>query len=151
VARLSHWATDGLRPDLVVVLDVDPVVGLARAGDSPDRIEAESLAFHRRVRDGFLQLAEKDPERYLVVAADQTPEQVLAAVQARLLTVVRPMPVPVQRLRPSPVPSRSGPRRERLRGPGRSGAGRRAAQGGRRRRGSGGRRRGRQSQRRAGG
>jgi dTMP kinase len=88
VARLSHWATDGLLPDLVVVLDVDPVVGLARAGDSPDRIEAESLDFHRRVRDGFLQLAEKDPERYLVVPADQAPELVLAAVQARLLTVV---------------------------------------------------------------
>jgi dTMP kinase len=88
VARLSHWATDGLLPDLVVVLDVDPVVGLARAGDSPDRIEGESLDFHRRVRDGFLQLAEKDPERYLVVPADQAPELVLAAVQARLLTVV---------------------------------------------------------------
>ena len=95
VARLSHWATDGLRPDLVVVLDVDPVVGLARAGDSPDRIEAESLAFHRRVRDGFLQLAEKDPERYLVVPADQPPQQVLAAVQARLLTVVPTAPARV--------------------------------------------------------
>ena len=95
VARLSHWATDGLRPDLVVVLDVDPVVGLARAGDSPDRIEAESLAFHRRVRDEFLHLAEKDPERYLVVPADQPAEQVLAAVQARLRTVVPPVPAPV--------------------------------------------------------
>ena len=94
VARLSHWATDGLRPDLVVLLDVDPVVGLARAGDSPDRIEAESLAFHRRVRDGFLQLAEKDPERYLVVPADQPAELVLAALQARLLSVVPPVPGP---------------------------------------------------------
>jgi dTMP kinase len=84
VKRLSQWATDGLRPDLVVLLDVDPVVGLQRAGDTPDRIEAESLAFHRRVRDGFLHLAEDDPERYLVVRADQAPEQVLAQVQARL-------------------------------------------------------------------
>jgi dTMP kinase len=94
VARLSHWATDGLRPDLVVVLDVDPAVGLARAGDTPDRIEGESLAFHRRVREGFLELAEKDPESYLVVAADQPPEAVLAAVQARVLALVPPAPAP---------------------------------------------------------
>ncbi len=68
VARLSQWATEGLRPDLVVLLDVDPVVGLSRAGDAPDRIEAESLDFHRRVRQGFLDLAGADPDRYLVVA-----------------------------------------------------------------------------------
>ncbi len=84
VRRLSQWATDGLRPDLVVLLDVDPVVGLQRAGDVPDRIEAESLDFHRRVRAGFLHLAEDDPERYVVVDADQPPEQVLAQVQERL-------------------------------------------------------------------
>jgi dTMP kinase len=84
VRRLSQWATGGLRPDLVVLLDVDPVVGLARAGGVPDRIESESLEFHRRVRDGFLQLAEDDPERYLVVSAEQPPEAVLREVQARL-------------------------------------------------------------------
>jgi dTMP kinase len=84
VRRLSQWATGGLRPDLVVLLDVDPVVGLARAGGVPDRIESESLEFHRRVRDGFLQLAEDDPERYLVVSAEQPPEAVLSEVQARL-------------------------------------------------------------------
>lgn len=84
VKRLSQWATDGLRPDVVVLLDVDPVVGLARAGDVPDRIEAESLDFHRRVREGFLHLAEDDMERYVVVAADQRPEQVFAQVQAGL-------------------------------------------------------------------
>ena len=84
VRRLSQWATGGLRPDLVVLLDVDPVVGLARAGDAPDRIEAESLEFHRRVREGFLHLAGDDPDRYLVVSAEQTPEAVLAQVQARL-------------------------------------------------------------------
>ncbi|MCW2678747.1 MAG: dTMP kinase [Frankiales bacterium] len=84
VKRLSQWATDDLRPDLVVLLDVDPVVGLQRAGDAPDRIEAESLDFHRRVRDGFLHLAEDDPERYVVVAADQAREQVFAQVRARL-------------------------------------------------------------------
>jgi dTMP kinase len=97
VRRLSQWATGDLRPDLVVLLDVDPVVGLQRAGDAPDRIEAESLDFHRRVRASFLHLAEDDPERYLVVAADQSPEAVLAAVRARLepcLPVPAKVPVP---------------------------------------------------------
>ncbi len=100
VARISHWATDGLRPDLVVLLDVDPVLGLARAGGTPDRIESESLAFHRRVREGFLVLADDDPERYVVVAAEQDPERVLAAVQERLGTVVHAPARPVARTAP---------------------------------------------------
>jgi len=88
VARLSRWATEGLKPDLVVLLDVDPVLGLRRAGDSPDRIEAESLDFHRRVREGFLELAGQDHHRYLVVAADAPVEQVHEAVRARLQALV---------------------------------------------------------------
>jgi len=93
VATLSRWATQGLRPDLTVLLDVDPVVGLARAGGRPDRIEAESLAFHRAVRAGFLALAAAGPDRYLVVSAELPAEQVHAAVIARLaeLLPVRPL------------------------------------------------------------
>ena len=88
VARLSRWATEGLQPDLVVLLDVDPVLGLRRAGDSPDRIEAESLEFHRRVREGFLELAGQDAGRYLVVPADAPVEQVHEAVRTRLAALV---------------------------------------------------------------
>jgi len=88
VARLSAWATGGLRPDLVVLLDVDPVVGLARAGDEPDRMEAESLGFHRRVRAGFLELAGDAPDRYVVVAADQAPEAVQREVRERIEAMV---------------------------------------------------------------
>ena len=84
VARLSRWATEGLRPDDVVLLDVDPVVGLRRAGDTPDRMEAESLEFHRRVREGFLELAGQDPDRYVVVPADQSAEQVHEVVRRHL-------------------------------------------------------------------
>jgi len=88
VERLSRWATEGLRPDLVVLLDVDPVVGLRRAGDAPDRIEGESLAFHRRVREGFLELAGQDPTRYLVVPADAPAEVVADTVRERLGAVL---------------------------------------------------------------
>jgi dTMP kinase len=84
VARLSRWATEGLRPDQVVLLDIDPAVGLRRAGDAPDRMEAESLEFHRRVREGFLERAGQDPDRYLVVSAEQTQEQMHEVVRRHL-------------------------------------------------------------------
>ncbi|MCW2607321.1 MAG: tmk [Frankiales bacterium] len=86
VEELSEFATEGLRPDLVLLLDVDPAVGLARARQTgePDRLEAESLAFHRRVRQGFLDLARRDPGRYLVVPADDDPRVVQQALRERV-------------------------------------------------------------------
>jgi dTMP kinase len=69
VARVNAWATDGLLPDLTVLLDLDPVDGLRRAGATPDRLESEPLAFHQRVRAQFRALAAADPARYLVVDA----------------------------------------------------------------------------------
>jgi dTMP kinase len=73
-----------LRPDLTLLLDVDPVVGLGRITGSPDRIEQESLAFHQRVRQGFLDLAAADPDRYLVVPATDPPDVVHAVVRTRI-------------------------------------------------------------------
>ena len=93
VRRLSAWATTGVRPDLVVLLDVEPEVGLARARRraAPDRMEAESIAFHGRVRQGFLDLAAAAPERYLVVPAEQPAATVTELVRQRLaLLVSRP-------------------------------------------------------------
>ena len=87
VARLSHWATSGLVPDLTLLLDIDPAIGLARATGSPDRIEQESLAFHRAVRQGFLDLAAAEPDRYLVVSAELPPDAVHTAVVERVLAV----------------------------------------------------------------
>ncbi len=85
VALLNHWATAGLRPDLTVLLDVTPEVGLARAEDG-NRMEAEPLDFHAKVRAGLLDLAAADPGRYLVVdaagASDAIASQVLTAVEA---------------------------------------------------------------------
>jgi dTMP kinase len=69
VARVNAWATDGLLPDLTVLLDLDPVDGLHRAGATPDRLESEPVAFHERVRTQFLALAAAEPARYLVVDA----------------------------------------------------------------------------------
>jgi dTMP kinase len=79
VKQLSTWATEGLVPDLTILLDLDPEVGLARAGD-PDRLEAEPLEFHRRVRQLFLDLAVAEPARYLVVDGAASPADVFAEV-----------------------------------------------------------------------
>lgn len=84
VERLSRWATDGLVPDLTVVLDVPPAVGLRRAGSEPDRLEAEPEDFHERVRRAFLALAGTAPERYLVVDATADPEAVAVQIRDRL-------------------------------------------------------------------
>ena len=57
VGWLSHWATDGLTPDLTILLDLPPQPGLGRRARSADRLEAEPSEFHERVRAGFLDLA----------------------------------------------------------------------------------------------
>jgi dTMP kinase len=88
VAELSEWATEGLRPDVTLLLDIDPAVGLARATGAPDRIEQESLEFHQAVRQGFLDLAAHEPDRYLVVSAEQSPDAVHHAVRTRVLPLV---------------------------------------------------------------
>lgn len=69
IARLSWWATEDLRPDLTVLLDVPPATGHARRDGTADRLEQEADHFHARVREHFLQLAEAEAHRYLVVDA----------------------------------------------------------------------------------
>lgn len=90
VSWLSAWATGGLRPDLVVLLDVDPAVGLARiaARGGADRLEGESLSFHERVRYAFLDLAAADPRRYLILDATQSTEDIAEAVVERVRTML---------------------------------------------------------------
>ncbi|MBO0892356.1 MAG: dTMP kinase [Acidothermales bacterium] len=84
IHRLSVWATGALVPDLTVVLDVPPAVAAYRRTDAPDRLEQESLEFHERVRRAFLDLAAREPERYLVLDATEPPDAVAAEVRARL-------------------------------------------------------------------
>ena len=84
VARINRWATDGLVPDLTVLLDVDPASARERFTEALDRLESEPEDFHSRVRSGFLALAAADPVRYLVVNAAQTPAAVTTAIRHRL-------------------------------------------------------------------
>lgn len=66
LAAIAGWATRGLRPDLTVLLDVDPGLGVGRVPDK-DRLEAAGHEFHGRVRQAFRELAAADPQRYLVL------------------------------------------------------------------------------------
>ncbi|MEU5321408.1 dTMP kinase [Streptomyces sp. NPDC021056] len=84
VARINRWATDGLVPNLTVLLDVSPEIARERFTEAPDRLESEPAEFHARVRSGFLTLAAADPGRYLVVDAGQEPEAVTTVVRHRL-------------------------------------------------------------------
>lgn len=65
VEQVARWATSNLRADLTVVLDVDPSHAVHRI-EEKDRLEGAGEDFHERVRQGFLRLAERDPQRYFV-------------------------------------------------------------------------------------
>jgi dTMP kinase len=83
VARISRWATESLFPTLTIIIDQPAEVGLARL-KSRDRLEAEPLVFHERVRNEFLQIASMDPERYLIVDGTQSIEDIHEEIIARV-------------------------------------------------------------------
>ena len=85
--RLNDYATDGLWPDITFLLDLPAEVGLGRAQarnyregltQSEGRFEAEALAFHQRIREGFLIRAARWPERFRILDATSTPEAIVA-------------------------------------------------------------------------
>lgn len=87
VATLHHIATHGIWPELTIVLDMPIEAGLARVGQvrKHDRIELEAVAFHERVRQAFLALADQESQRVKVVDASQS----IGAVAANIQTYVR--------------------------------------------------------------
>jgi dTMP kinase len=87
VQDVNAWATDGLLPDLTVLLDVDPAEGRSRrtaGAAAEDRLESEPDGFHAGIRAAFLELARRAPERYLVLGASGTPEELHRSVLAAL-------------------------------------------------------------------
>jgi len=89
VLSLNVWATQGLFPDLVILLHIDPDKGLARVPHVPDRIEAEDEGFHAKVADAFLRIAEDHPERFVVVQADDPPDVVHGRVREALVKFLK--------------------------------------------------------------
>jgi dTMP kinase len=78
------WGTQGLFPDLVILLHLEPERGLLRSTDPPDRMELEGQDFHAKVADAYLKIAEEHPERIVVVDADKPTADVFDAVRAAL-------------------------------------------------------------------
>jgi len=87
VRELSEVATDGLTPDLTLLLRIDPAFGLDRA-QSDDRFEAEGVRFQQRVAEAYEDIARREPSRVIPIDATGSPEEVhkliMAAVDARL-------------------------------------------------------------------
>jgi dTMP kinase len=81
--QLNCLASFGLVPDITFLLDLDPVIGLSRQTKN-DRLDLESLEFHTKVRDGFLLEAEKQPNRWVVLDATQSKEEVFHAALSRI-------------------------------------------------------------------
>jgi dTMP kinase len=86
VARISRWATESLTPTLTVIMDLSAEIGLGRL-QSTDRLESEPLAFHERVRQEYLNLAYQDPERFLIVDASLSIEQIHQVITERVSVI----------------------------------------------------------------
>jgi dTMP kinase len=84
---ITAFATGGLKPDLTLYLDIAPEKGLERrqtGGGEWNRLDAEALEFHQRVREGYLKLIEQEPERWVVVDADGSVEEVQEEIREQV-------------------------------------------------------------------
>lgn len=89
IQSLNTWATEGLVPDLTVLLDLDPTVGKSRiTSDLYDRLEAETRGFHMAVRGAYLTLADAEPERFLVLDATRSIEYLAASIRSRVTSLL---------------------------------------------------------------
>ena len=84
VLSLNVWATQGLFPDMVILLHIEPERGLARSDEPLDRMEQEGQQFLAKVADAYLKIAEEHPERFVVVDADREPAAVFDSVREAL-------------------------------------------------------------------
>ena len=91
IRDLSLWATEGLKPHVTILLDLDPAVSrdrLAAENKRFDRLESEALDFHRHVRESYLDIARAEPERFLVVDATLPREEIRDRIFERLGTLL---------------------------------------------------------------
>ena len=89
VKTINEGATGGLAPSLTILLDVPVDVGLTRKGNKkPDRFEKEDIAFHRKVRAGYLKMAAAEPRRWLVIDACQDKEKIAQIIWERVRQLI---------------------------------------------------------------
>lgn len=88
ILGINRWFIGELWPDLTILLDIDPEVSLKRLERARDRLEKETLEFHKRVREGFLKVREIFPERIVAVDASRSPEEVFDRISAYIRTML---------------------------------------------------------------
>lgn len=88
VKATNNTATQGLKPDLTILLDMPVEEGLGRKKGGKDRFEQEALAFHRKVRGGYLKLASEEPERWLIVDGAQPKEKIADIIWQRVSQLI---------------------------------------------------------------
>jgi dTMP kinase len=91
--RLLNFTTGGLKPDLTILLDVNAEEGLKRrqsSGGEWNRLDAYAISFHRRVREGYWELAKAEPERWHIVDSSQSPEMVQSDLRRLVLEKLKP-------------------------------------------------------------
>lgn len=91
VRQISLWAVENLLPQLTVLLDLDATTARKRrdrTGEEPDRLEREKVEFFEATRMAYLALAADEPDRFLVIDAGQTVEQMQAQIRARVNTLL---------------------------------------------------------------
>lgn len=79
IAAMNEIACGDIFPDVTIILDIDSQIGLSRArlrGDGEDRFEAKGIAYHEKVRAGFLEIAANSPSRCVVINANRTPDEI---------------------------------------------------------------------------
>ena len=89
IRKVNSLATGTLKPDLTVLLDISPEAGFARkTGQEPDRFDKEDRVFHRRVRAGYLKLAEEEPRRWQVIDAALPKEKIKQMIWQKVSSLI---------------------------------------------------------------
>ena len=81
IKTLGRFVTRGIQPHLTFIFDLDVQEGLRRRGSSRDRIERRAVAYHNRVRNGYLKLAKQEPRRIKVIKVNQSKEEIFKVVR----------------------------------------------------------------------
>lgn len=84
IKTVGRFATQDIKPDLTFIFDIDAKKGLARIKRAKDRIEQRAMAYHTRVREGYLDIAKKEPKRIKVINSDQTIEDIHQQVRQHI-------------------------------------------------------------------
>jgi len=90
VEKVNSMATENIKPNLTILLDMSPEQGLARKRSLKDRFEAEDLSFHHRVREGYLKMAATEPDRWLVIDASLPKSKIAEIIWDRVSKLLPP-------------------------------------------------------------